>query len=139
MDIKKHQKKIILICVALILIMSMITSKNWPYCGSMEYIHSNVTIKTGERKIIGFNADTDSLKFGVVSPGAVVTRSAEVNKSAGTKVKVFMEGELFPWTNITPSHFIVNPNEEQKIVFELHVPKEAKEGVYEGRVKFCFT
>ena len=118
--------------------MSFLTYKNWPYCTSTEYIHSNVTVKIGERSIVGLNTDIDSLKFGTVSPGALVTRSAYIHKSAGTTVKVSMEGLLFPWTNITPSHFIVNPDEKQKIVFELSVPKETKEGVYEGRVKFCF-
>jgi len=90
-------------------------------------------------KVIGFNTETDSLKFGKVSPGSTVKRSIEVNYKNSAVVKIFMEGSFTSWVTAIPNDFPVEANELKKISFEANIPEDAEPGNYDGKIYFCFS
>ncbi|MEK6900535.1 MAG: hypothetical protein AABX05_05405 [Nanoarchaeota archaeon] len=107
-------------------------------CATTDVVDTSLEIVEAERKVIGLNVDTDELKFGKVSPGAIVKRTMLVNYSAEAEVKVVVEGNFSSWLMITPPKFKIKPEQQQEVVFEVFVPGDAAAGNYTGKVKFCF-
>ena len=121
--------------------MSFLAYTNWPssFCTSKEFVASSVTVKKISGKIYyGMNADTDSLKFGAVSPGTEVERSIFVEHTKDAQVSVSMLGDLASWVIVNPHQFRLPTPTKQRVIFTLLVPPWAKDGNYTGKVEFCF-
>ncbi len=115
------------------------SSSRMPKCTKMESINTSVEVKTiPERALIGLNADTDSLKFGAVSPGTTGRRSIKVQSDFAALVAVSVEGGISPWVIPSPSKFGLSAKEIHEVYFELNVPLDAPDGNYLGKVNFCF-
>lgn len=143
---KSSKTKIILMLVALLFTMSTVwfylqyLEKNiLPTCHYPEIIGASIKVKNIEDKnVIGLNADTDSLQFGVVSPGVTARRSIKVHHSVPANARVSMEGPLGAWTSISPSAFSLADNQSLEVFFTVFVPLSATEGDYIGNATFCF-
>ena len=107
-------------------------------CSSVQELNSSLTLKTGDRKMLGFNTDTDSLKFGVVSPAARVKRSVWVNYSRNAEVEVSFSSDFSSWVTIEPSRLSLQSPVAQEVFFLVEVPDDALPGEYQGRARFCF-
>jgi len=134
-DIKKW---IVGITLIFIIIITYLTINSRSPCTVVNSVDTSIDIAAAD-KIVGFNTETDSLKFGKVSPGSAVRRSIEVNYKNSAEVKIFMEGNFTSWVTATPNDFLVNANELKKVSFEANVPGDAEPGSYQGKVYFCFS
>lgn len=128
--------------IIFIIIMIIVTYRQLPTCDKIEIIDTSVTVKDiGSRSLLGMNADTDSLAFGVVSPGTEVIRSINVQDSDDVLVTVAataISGEFSSWISIDPAQFSLNGGENKMVFFKLIVPGTAADGNYTGEIKFCF-
>ncbi len=115
------------------------SSSRTPKCTKLESINTSVEVKTiPERALIGLNADTDSLKFGAVSPGTTGRRSIKAQSDFAVLAAVSIEGGISPWIDLSPSEFELDAKEIREVYFELKVPLDALDGSYSGIVNFCF-
>lgn len=103
------------------------------------YDQASVPMSVRVGDVIGVNAETSTLVFGGVPPGAEsVKRIALTNyKSTPVKVKMHVEGQLKDWTT-TPDDFTLAGGETQKIGVKLDVPQDAAYGNYSGTFVFEF-
>src|SRR3989338_10475341 len=73
------RKKAALFLILVILVFGAYTLVTWPRCSELQEIPASVEVRTVPgRAFMGFNTDTDSLKFEGVSPNAEVVRSMNV-------------------------------------------------------------
>lgn len=128
----------ILFIIVAVLILNFFLFYRGPQCASIQSVNSSISIREGERRIIGLNADTDSLKFGTMSPQTVARRSVYVTNDRDAKVAVFMEGDFASWVNITPQEFMLKTDQIQEVQFAVRVPDYPENGDYTGQVIFCF-
>ena len=110
-----------------------------PSCDNRKVIDASVSVVNTERRMIGFNTDTDGLKFGVVSSGALIEREVTVHYDHNAEVNVLAEGSLASLMSAKPSSFYLPANTSQKVTFTITVPENALPGNYTGKVTFCFT
>jgi len=96
----------------------------------------DVTINN-KTHIIGFNADTDGIHFGVLSKSSTGKRVVHINNTYDTEVIVVIKkyGELKDLVLITPNNFILQPNEKKDVEFSIQVPENMSVGNYTGFVK----
>ena len=130
-----------IICVSLVLLFLFVVSCSSPRgieCTKIDSVNASITIKKSIQPIVGLNTDTDSLKFGTVSPKAVVERTMTVQYSNQAEALVMMEGDFAAWTEIDPSQFSLQPAEKKKVLFKVSVPEEVMEGNFTGKAVFCF-
>ncbi|MBI2668505.1 hypothetical protein HYX14_01555 [Candidatus Woesearchaeota archaeon] len=106
-------------------------------CSSLQTLDAFVQVKSSDLRYLGFNLDTDALKFGVVSPGARGKRVVMVNNTLDSTVVIKAVGEMAAWMNVTPQNFTFKAYHPQRVEFELFVPPDAKEGDYTGKVLVC--
>lgn len=107
-------------------------------CTSVERIGGSLTVKiVPGRTMLGLNADTDSLAWGVVSPGITAQRKVTVRRSRDAQVKVWMEGELSSWASVSPSNFTLFAGESKEVSFDVTVPAYALPGNYTATAVFC--
>lgn len=107
-------------------------------CIPVKQLDASLKVKVlPTRGMLGLNADTDSLKFGVVSPGLIAERKVLFQHSRPAKVTVAMEGDLAGWTSVIPAEFSSAPQETKEVRFEVQVPLDAGPGDYTGRAVFC--
>ncbi|MDP3733809.1 MAG: hypothetical protein Q8R37_01140 [Nanoarchaeota archaeon] len=128
----------IMFVIVIILILNFFLLYTGPRCSSIQSVNSSISVREGERRIIGLNADTDSLKFGTVSPQTVARRSVYITNDRDASVTVFMEGDFAPWVNITPQEFRLKSGQNQEVQFAVRVPDYPENGDYTGNVIFCF-
>ncbi len=121
-----------------IIVMVIFTYFNWPKCTVVKMINASITVAEGQRKHVGFNTDTDALKFGKISAGAWVRRSAYIMYPHEADVTILAVGDLAKWMEITPDTFHVLPEEKIGVEFDARAPKTANVGNYTGKVIFCF-
>lgn len=134
-----YQGLLVLVLILVIIVMAVFTFRNWPVkCSEVDLINTSLTIKSGDRKFVGMNADIDSLRFGKVSPEAIVRRTVKVEYDQAGEVLVSMESDFSSWTVIKPFQFEVAPQERKEVSFEVHPPKGARNAEMTGVVKFCF-
>ena len=108
-------------------------------CDSSDSLNVSFQVKhIPGRQLLGFNADSDKLNFGIVSPGITARRSTIVRYAFPALTTVTMEGELSSWTIITPSNFSLQPAGQQEVFFDITVPAYALGGNYSGKAVFCF-
>jgi hypothetical protein len=107
-------------------------------CSSLSMVPASLKVEEGSRKVVGFNTETDSLKFGTVSAGSSVQRSVKVQYSKEAKVKIFSRGNLSSWLAASPSGFSLSAGETEEVFFKVDVPADAAPGDYSAEVKVCF-
>lgn len=113
-----------------------------PPCSSVKRIAAALKVRTPpQRSMLGFNTDTDALKFGIVSPGMAASRKVTVQQREKATVSIMMEGQLGSWTSISPSVFEVGAGtgvgESQEVIFDVEVPLWTPVGNYTGEAVFC--
>ena len=107
-------------------------------CSSVQTIDASIKVKIiPGRGMLGLNADTDSLKFGVVSPGMIATRKVTVQHPRKAMASIAMKGQLSSWTAVSPSVVELEAGETKEVLFEVAVPAEALVGNYTGEAVFC--
>ncbi len=135
------KRKILAAAVLAVIIAVMLINLSFLYfasCTRVEKIEAQLKVKiVPGRAMLGLNADTDSLNFGVVSPGIAALRKVKVQHSAAATVKASLEGELASWTSISPAEFNVSAGEIKEVAFEIMVPNYALPGNYSGTAIFC--
>lgn len=125
--------------VLLIIVMGWLAIDNWPGCSTTEIMGASIRVKDVAGKgMLGFNTDTDSLKFGVVSPGILAKRSVYVEHSEDADVTIGVKGDLAPWLTVEPLSFHLTTQEQQRVFFNANVPADAADGNYTAKVIFCF-
>lgn len=107
-------------------------------CTKIEKVEATLTVKIIPGKsMLGLNADTDALKFGVISPGIAAMRRLNVQHSEAASVQVRMQGELASWTSISPAYFNLSAGETKEVALEVGVPRYALPGNYTGIAVIC--
>ncbi len=88
----------------------------------------------------GLNADADAIRFGMVKPGTSGERSIFVNNSAAYPLRVIIlkSGYIADWVTTSDNNFVLSQNEGKDIIFEVHAPKNAYYGNYNGKVQIIF-
>ncbi len=112
-----------------------------PACDEASAVNTSLSVVPAapqQRTLIGLNADTDSLAFGQVSPGAQIERSILVRHAQDAEVLVSVQAPFAEWAQITPEGFFLPAAAEQKVLFRVTVPEDAAAADYEGIVRFCF-
>ena len=133
------RKKAALFLILVILLFGVSIFFSWPRCSELQEIPASVEVRTVPgRAFLGFNTDTDSLKFGGVSPNAEVVRSMNVQYPFDAEVLLVAEGTLAPWLSINPATFQLAAQEPQQVTFRLLVPQDVYDGNYTGTVRICF-
>ena len=112
-------------------------ARNVSLCTAVDEAATSITVEKRNMPVVGLNTDTDSLNFGVVSPTASVERSIKVQYSRKADVSVKAEGDFSSWVEIDPAEFSLDGN-IKKVTFTAKVPPAAEEGIYTGRMAFCF-
>ncbi len=135
------KKKNILMVAVLIIVAVLLTNLYFLFassCTAVEEIEATLTVKRiPDRVMLGLNADTDGLHFGVISPGIAAMRKVTIQHSDDAAVEVRMEGELASWTSISPAEFNLSAGETGEVAFEVNVPNYALPGNYSGTAVFC--
>lgn len=122
----------------LILLFSMYTLWQWPRCSEVRELPASVEVRTVPgRALLGFNTDTDGLKFGAVSQNAEVIRSITVHYPSAAQVRLVAGGALAPWLSL-PGTLELAAQVPQDVRFRLLVPPNAPDGNYTGTVRLCF-
>lgn len=132
---------LVLLLVLIIIVMAALTFFNWPeqeQCSELGLINTSITVQSGDYRMIGLNTDTDSLRFGKVSPAAVVRRQIQVGYDSKGEVSVEMLSNFSQWTIINPRNFDVSPGERKEVLFEVVVPPGAPDSELTGIVRICF-
>ncbi len=135
------KRKVLIAVVFTVIIAVMLINFSFLYfapCTRVEKMDAHLKVKiVSGRAMLGLNADTDSLNFGVVSPGIAAMRKINVQHSNAASVIVRMDGELGPWTNISPAEFNLSAGETKEVAFEIMVPLYALQGNYTGKAAVC--
>ncbi|MBI1968700.1 hypothetical protein HYS49_02215 [Candidatus Woesearchaeota archaeon] len=133
------RKNVAFFLVLVILLFGAYTFLSWPRCSELREIPASVEVRTAPgRAFLGFNTDTDSLKFGGVSPNAEVVRSMNVQYPFDAEVRLVADGTLASWLSINPAMFTLAAQEPQQVTFRLLVPPNVYDGNYTGMVRICF-
>ncbi|MDP3640505.1 MAG: hypothetical protein Q8R53_04895 [Nanoarchaeota archaeon] len=133
------RKKVAIYLIFLILAFGAYTLFSWPRCSELREIPASVEVRTVPgRAFLGFNTDTDNLKFGGVSPNAEVVRSMNVQYPFDAEVRLVADGALAPWLSMSPATFTLAAAEPQQVSFRLLVPPNVYDGNYTGTVRICF-
>lgn len=112
-------------------------------CDAVDFVNMSLGVKSGSGSYIGLNGDTDSLKFGKVSPGSEARKFIKVKYAQDADVEIAAEsnaeGSNFAsWVTITPNLFELKAGEEKEVTFQASVPEDALDGNYEGEVVLCY-
>ncbi|MBS3127396.1 hypothetical protein J4228_04490 [Candidatus Woesearchaeota archaeon] len=134
----KKKKILFYSLIGFIIVTTIFTYLHWPRCTVVKTIDASLTIEEGKRKMVGFNTDTDAFKFGKISAGAWVRRSALITYPQEADVTIMAVGDLAKWIEITPDTFHVFPEKGIGVEFYAYAPKTASLGNYTGKVVFCF-
>jgi hypothetical protein len=117
----------------------LLTHNPLPTCSKIHTVQAAISVEDrGGMKLVGFNGDTDWLKFGKVSPGMLSRKSITAQYNKDAKVHVSMEGGLQPYTLITPTNFFLKAGEVKTVVFEAQISQNVPLGEYGGQAVFCF-
>lgn len=140
--IMKKKNMVILTATVVVLVVAVLSANLFflprSSCTALQKIDATMTVKIiSARAMLGLNADTDALKFGVVSPGITAMRKVKVQHPDDALVRVAMEGELARWTSISPAEFNLSAGETTEVALEVSVPNYALPGNYSGTAVFC--
>src|SRR3989344_1473545 len=92
-----------------------------------------VNVKEGEN-IMGVNPLADKLDFGDLSRNKGMTRyvTLKSNGSVSTFAAVLKFGEISDLVKLDKNYFVLKPNEEIKLAFEINIPPSAQTKKYSG-------
>lgn len=108
-------------------------------CDELRVVDASIKVLIPKgRGYVGFNTDTDSLKFGGVSPGATSQRRVLVEYTKDALVNVTMMGSITSWTEISPTLLALAAGEKKEVIFDVTVPQLVMPGNYTGKAVFCF-
>ncbi len=107
-------------------------------CSTIDAVNASISVQTGSLRYVGLNADTDSLKFGKVSPGSVARRSIKVQYTQDALVKVLVNGTFASWFSVNPAEFYLPATQMREVTFDVTTPLTAIDGNYTAKVYFCF-
>ena len=122
-----------------IIFLSVVTWRNaQSSCDTVVFINASASVERGtSRRLVGLNADTDMLRFGVLSPGTEARRSFVVQTKNSAQVRVWNEGSLKSWLFLEPAEFSLNASEPAEVTALLRIPLGASGGEYSGKVMVC--
>ena len=107
-------------------------------CSTMDSVNASISVQTGSLRYVGLNADTDSFKFGKVSPGSIVRRSIKVEYDREVMVTVLVNGTFASWVSVNPAEFYLPEDQRREVNFDVTIPETAVDGNYTATVYFCF-
>jgi len=89
-----------------------------------------------EEARVGFNLDSDALRFGISPPGGVAERGIDIKneKIYDIRTEIFAKGELSNWVRAFDNNFVVPAGETRNVTFAVDVPITAEEGTYNGTI-----
>ena len=135
----KYTRPATLICLLLVVLSSLFLSGCVEKeCTLTRSIPASVSVVQAERRVVGFNTDTDNLTFGVVSPGSVIEREVDILYDHDAEVSLKPVGSIGSLISATPISFFLPANTSQRVVIWANVPETATVGNYSGEVQFCF-
>ncbi len=134
----KNNRTILIVAILILFAVNAFIFVSSDPCIDTDYVNATIEIVQGQRKMVGFNTEHDSLKFGIVSAGATVKREMKIGYSQDSNVEISAKGSLSHWLLITPNKLDLVAKEQQRASFEAVVPNSAQPGNYSAQVKFCF-
>ncbi|MBU1993054.1 hypothetical protein KKG51_05165, partial [Patescibacteria group bacterium] len=92
-----------------------------------------VNVVEGEN-VMGINPLADKLDFGDLSRNNGMTRYVAMNNGGGMPIYViaWKFGGISDLVNLNKNYFILNPGEEVKLAFQIHIPPSAETKKYSG-------
>ena len=89
---------------------------------------------------IGFNLNTDALRFGKARPGNYATRYLDLkhDNDMPLTVSIYVEGGLKDWISTDANEFLLAPDEVRRVAFRADVPRDAGFGNYTGTIIINF-
>ncbi len=123
---------IIIIAVLILFNTTLISEKS---CDVKETL--NISVTAVKNPTLGFNTETDGLKFGHINPGATSTRTISLKHSQNASFKIFIEGSIKSWIKVNPQKAELLAEEPQTITFDLTLPHGTSLGPYFGEATIC--
>ncbi|QQG38595.1 MAG: hypothetical protein HYS32_03235 [Candidatus Woesearchaeota archaeon] len=84
--------------------------------------------------IHGFNIDQDSLRFGILPPGASGARTFLLESDKDITVELKIKGNLSEFIYFTENNFEVKAQEKRRIPVNVVIPYNAEKANYSGTV-----
>jgi len=87
--------------------------------------------------VVGLNTDSDAIKFGIVPPAGIGTRTFILKNDYEIPLKTYIEisGDIKPFIRLEDNYFWLNPGEQKEIKIYADVPKDAEFGEYKGKMR----
>lgn len=122
-----------------IIVTLIFTVKTEKSCDTVETVLTSVQVKPSDgRNYMGFDINKQNLTFGVLSPGAMATKTVSAQYTNPATLYVWAEGDFPSWIIISPKTLEIEPQQKKEVKFTLLVPITAKEGEYSGKIIFCY-
>ena len=129
-------KTCIILLVAIALCFSGAALIVYPYFTYYEVRETEMTLEVANK--LGLNTDTDQLNFGVNFAGNENKRFMEISFPKKTRVLIKLRGDLAFWVVVSENNFLLEPDQTKRLTFTAFIPKDAQEGVYNGKAIFYF-
>lgn len=102
---------------------------------NIQIINMELTV----RDVVGLNADTEMLNFGIIMPGSGVTRRINITNTNpyNVSVRLFKEGNISEFVNFQQEH-IVESNTSKSIDITAGIPFDTPSESYSGKLKVAF-
>ena len=112
----------LVLCLAIgwgIYLLIVQTTARTEVCTTYNTINASVSVVRDRYTVIGLNVDTESLTFGKVSPGSVITRTVAIDHSRDSRATLSANGVMAPWLSIEPSELRLTANIPQQVRFAI--------------------
>ncbi len=135
--VKFKKKIIVLFLIIIIIVVGIFLYSNIIDFFSLfeqKELYAEVRVSSG----YGLAVNGSALIFGMMPPGSggekIVYLNNIYNKQA--KVKIYSQGSISDFLNVSDNNFVLNPNEGKNLTFTVKIPKDAPFGTYDGKVTF---
>ena len=130
---KKKLILIILVFIIIILLVSLVISLNSRLSTIKKQSFGTEIIVSDH---YGFAINGTALVFGMVTPGGSATKKLTINNNYGEdiKVKIYSEGFLSNYLEVSENDFVLEENENKTLSFSAHIPTDLEYGNYTGKV-----
>ncbi|MEM4268076.1 MAG: hypothetical protein QXK37_04585 [Candidatus Woesearchaeota archaeon] len=131
---RKRKKKLSITLLIIGFIVVSVLSTVWFYYGFVLLEVKRIPMDFKVGRSVGINADTDVLHFGKTLPGGGSMRKILVTnpRNFDVEIKIVNTGNFSQWINISERRFSLGPGCNKTIYYDLTVPENALEGVYNG-------
>ncbi len=102
---------------------------------SVNYVNTSIQVVSVGA---GMNGDTDSLKFGKISPGGGGERYLILNSSKDALVEITIFGEMSSFLTVNKNDFLMNANTKDQVTFYLEIPEGTPPKNYTGTIQVVF-